>query len=42
MNCKPASAQVVGKVALLYRNDGQLDTARGYFYRAIKMDPQYA
>lgn len=40
MTCNP-NAQVVTKVALLYRNDGMLDTARDYFYRAIEMDPNY-
>lgn len=36
------NAQVITKIALLYRNDGQLDTARDYFYRAIEMDQNYA
>lgn len=35
------TAQVVAKIALLYRNDGDLDTAREYLYRAIKMDAHY-
>lgn len=40
MSLKP-SAQVVAKIGLMYRNDGDLEKAREYLQLAMKLDPEY-